>query len=137
MPQATGEPDATLIVIEANYLFEPEFEISRIVEHAMVRGQDCATFCSSNDAISMIPRACVAMEGSEQSPKVTAIDGMKQPLAGDTMLGPVTVFRKTSTAELGFMADSGCSASQQLAYVVVQAHEKLYFLWHPSVRQFS
>ena len=68
--QATGPPDATLVVIEADYLPEPEFGLSRIIEHAMVRAKDCVTFAHMNTCIPMVPRCAMALEGPDQSPKV-------------------------------------------------------------------
>ena len=46
--------------------------------------------------------------------QVTRIDPLGEPMAGDTMLGPVTVLRKDSVAEIAAFAEESLPAQRQL-----------------------
>lgn len=70
--QATGEPDAHLVVVETDYLPEPEFTLARIVEHAMLRAKDCVAFAPVNLDVPMVEARCpVTVDGSDANPKAS------------------------------------------------------------------
>lgn len=80
--QATGEPDATLVVVETDYLPEPEFAIGRMVEHAMLRAKDSVAFTTVNVDIPMVEARCpLTVEGSQTNPKASAPSPYSTPSA--------------------------------------------------------
>eukprot|EP00873_Tetraselmis_striata_P044706 jgi/Tetstr1/464970/TSEL_009703.t1 len=112
---ATGEPDATLVVVETDYLPEPEFAIGRMVEHAMLRAKDSVAFTTVNVDIPMVEARCpLTVEGSQTNPKVVSLDGQGVAGEGELMLAPLAVVRKDSVAELAAMAGGGLPPRAQL-----------------------
>jgi hypothetical protein len=69
--QATGAPDAALVVVDADCLPEPEFAMGRVVEHAMLRAKDCFSVTTVHPDVPLVEARCpIAVDGSETNPKV-------------------------------------------------------------------
>mmetsp|Transcript_19282 Transcript_19282/g.53765 ORF Transcript_19282/g.53765 Transcript_19282/m.53765 type:complete len:441 (+) Transcript_19282:139-1461(+) len=115
-----GNPDCTLAVADTDFMFEPEFSIARVIEHAMVCARDCITFSTMNPDITMVPRCPIALEGPNKCPKLTKLDPLGEPMAGDTMLGPLVVLRKESVAEAAALSETALPAHQQLGEFLQQ-----------------
>lgn len=89
--------DSNLVVVDGDYVAEPDFSVQRIVEHAAVRGKDTITYTPApREEMTETDAATVSFDLPGANPKVTAITPGVGKKVGVPALGPVTVLRRTT-----------------------------------------
>jgi len=120
--EKTGCQD-NLLVIEADFLFEPEYNLNRIVEHFMVRGKDTVVGCPVKTYQSMGDQVVIECTPSA-NPKVDGMvlydesyDRSKNPL----VMAPLFVVRNSSLARVAEWAAgeecAGVHYNRQMAHL--------------------
>lgn len=114
-----------LAVAECDFVFEPQFNLQRIIEHAMVRGKDILTFMTPPPGADLVNQVQVSFQDSVQevSPKVSSVEPTPNLVAdGQTshVVAPLYVFRRTSLPVLEALAGSGPPVWKQLSGAALQ-----------------
>lgn len=108
-----------IAVVDCDFIFEPAFNLQRIIEHAMVRGKDILTFMTPPAGADLANQVVVRFQDSVQEacPKVSAIDPTPNAISDGLtshVVAPLLIFRRNSIPLLTTLAESGPPLWKQL-----------------------
>lgn len=115
----------TLVVVEAHSIFEPDFNLVRVIEYAQVRGKDCVCYHTPWAGADLSREVVLELDDySTANPRIT---GMRLDAAGvkndgkRAVLAPLYVFRRGNIpAMLAFAKTQPGPYKQIQAYLAAQ-----------------
>ena len=115
-----GLKDEHLVVAEMDSMFDPNFNLQRIVEHSLVRGKDTVTYFHPPPGEPLDTYTSVTFQGDDAvNPKLQSID--PRGTAGCTadgrttaVLTPIYFFRRTTLPDILEAASTSPAADRQV-----------------------